>query len=57
MTTPNPGSDEAVSQGCLCPVTGNAYGKGAWGDPDTFWITSSCPLHGDLNEQEKDAPE
>ena len=57
MTTPNPGSDEAVSQGCLCPILDNAKGKGAWGDPGTFWIAPSCPLHGDLNEcYEKDVP-
>ena len=51
--TPNPGSEEALSQGCLCPVLDNGHGKGAWGgavlDDDgnpTFWINASCPLHG-----------
>ena len=46
MSKPNPGSDEAVSQGCKCPILDNAKGRGAWGDPATFWISPSCPLHG-----------
>ena len=46
--TPNPGSKEAVAQGCKCPVLDNAHGKGfpygEDGKPE-FWITEGCPLH------------
>lgn len=47
MTTPNPGSDEAINQGCTCPVRKNEHGKG-FGDLDQpcFWVASSCPIHG-----------
>lgn len=27
-TIPNPGSEEARKQGCLCPVVDNEFGKG-----------------------------
>jgi len=40
---PNPGSDEALDQGCSCPVMDNGHGKG----PGPFWVTVDCPLHGD----------
>ena len=45
-TTPNPGSDAAIDQGCTCPVVDNHHGNGAWwpGAP-VFWITHGCPLH------------
>ena len=41
---PNPGSDEAIEQGCMCPVLDNADGKGT---PLGFWISDKCPLHGE----------
>lgn len=47
-TTPNPGSDLARSQGCLCPVMDNGHGRGAYVDAEhgpQFWITEGCPLH------------
>ena len=43
MNKPNPGSDEAVKQGCTCPVLDNAHGKGI-GNGE-FWIKDDCPLH------------
>lgn len=49
---PNPGSDEAVSSGCKCPVMDNFHGRGIPmtskdGTPQTaFWINAECPLHG-----------
>lgn len=53
MNTPNPGSPEAIKQGCLCPVIDNAHGKGYLGgvkDPETgetvFVWRADCPLHG-----------
>ena len=47
----NPGSDEALKQGCLCAVLDNRHGLGAFDHPDVngkpvFWVTESCPLHG-----------
>lgn len=47
---PNPGSKEAIDQGCTCPVMDNDYGKGAYGTTDTFWINEHCPLH--ANQQQ-----
>lgn len=40
----NPGSDEAIEQGCICPVLDNNHGQGA--DRGCWWITRDCPLHG-----------
>ena len=48
----NPGSDEAVAQGCLCPVMDNAHGWGARGKEGVFWIDGGCPLHAELGEGE-----
>ena len=50
---PNPGSDEAIEQGCICPVLDNAHGReectlGLW------WIRVGCPLHG-MEEEAPDA--
>lgn len=47
-TIPNPGSIEAVSKGCSCPVMDNAHGRGVNpGEADTlFWVNGSCPIHG-----------
>ena len=45
---PNPGSDEAIEQGCICPVLDNGHGMGRGKSPDgktVFWITRDCPLH------------
>lgn len=40
-----PGSDEALTSGCLCPVLDNDHGKRADGQ---FWTNEHCPLHGRL---------
>jgi len=47
MRKPNPGSEEAVALGCVCPVLDNCRGQGV---PDgeggvAFWFTANCPLH------------
>lgn len=42
INPPNPGSDEALDQGCRCPVLDNSHGRG----PGPFWINGDCPLHG-----------
>lgn len=41
----NPGSDEAIKQGCLCPVIDNHRGYGYMGQKDIFIMDTSCPLH------------
>lgn len=42
--TPNPGSPDAVIQGCQCPRMDNHHGRGR-GD-GTFVMVLDCPLHG-----------
>jgi hypothetical protein len=45
---PNPGSEAAQEQGCLCPVMDNHKGEGfrQGDDGPMFWIAGDCPLHG-----------
>ena len=43
MKTPNPGSNEALDQGCTCAVLDNHHGNMPDGN---YWITVNCPLHG-----------
>lgn len=56
MIAPNPGSNEAIKQGCKCPVLDNAHGRGLLGgvkdsDENTlFVIHAECPLHGKATE-------
>ena len=40
----NPGSDEAVVNGCRCPRMDNGYGRGR-GDGQ-FVMNEDCPMHG-----------
>lgn len=50
---PNPGSKEAIDQGCKCPVLDNHHGRGVLigQDPNPqFWYTEDCPVH---NSKEK----
>lgn len=42
---PNPGSDEALDQGCTCAVLENNHGRG--NHLGSFTISMDCPLHGD----------
>lgn len=48
---PNPGSQEAVSAGCKCPVLDNGHGRGYMGgvvDADgrpLFIYSAACPVH------------
>lgn len=51
--TPDPGSNAAIKQGCICPVLNNARGKGIGGNgaKHGWWITEGYPLHG-KKEQE-----
>lgn len=44
----NPGSPEALAQGCRCPVIDNGYGRGVdigIGER-VWWMSEDCPLHG-----------
>jgi hypothetical protein len=44
MTGPNPGSDEALEKGCICPVMDNNHGRFApW--TGNWWLLEGCPLH------------
>ena len=42
---PNSGSDEAIQQGCICPILDNAHGQGYFRQPGVFVFTEGCPLH------------
>jgi hypothetical protein len=42
---PNPGSNEALDQGCTCPVIDNQNGKGSY-KSEGFIINGDCPIHG-----------
>ena len=49
---PNPGSDEAIEQGCFCPILDNYHGRGVAIDGEwQFWINEDCPLHGRKHEE------
>lgn len=53
MSTPKPGSDHAIQQGCACPVLDNHHGHGFTMNGETvYWISESCPLHGKRNNRE-----
>lgn len=55
---PNPGSDEARKQGCICPVLDNGYGRGWMGMPGVFCYSETCPVHAaEANETPIAAPE
>lgn len=60
MTTPNPGSPEAMRAGCVCPRIDNHHGRGYLGgvmDKDgctVFVRRGDCPLHG-LDLEDEDA--
>ena len=45
----NPGSDEAIEQGCVCPVLDNRHGAGIGGGQ--YWIAGNCPIHGTSTPQ------
>lgn len=52
---PNPGSREAVNQGCICPVWDNEHGEGMnIGDRTLWYVTKGCPLHSQYINWESD---
>ncbi len=51
MSKPNPGSQEAQDQGCMCPILDNEFGDqtktaGMW------TVVLTCKMHGDLLTEE-----
>ena len=41
----NPGSKEAVKNGCTCAIFDNCRGDPKFGEKHGFYITKGCPLH------------
>ena len=55
--TPQPGSSEAINQGCTCPVMDNNNGKGIGPMKDgtmMFWRSGGCTLHGTRKTDDRD---
>ena len=51
----NPGSTEAIHEGCTCPVLDNEYGRGFMGmggGEGIFVYNCDCPYH--IVEEEED---
>lgn len=42
---PNPGSRNAVGQGCTCAVLDNNHGHYPPWPPNGWYITVGCPVH------------
>lgn len=45
MSKPNPGSYEAIKQGCTCPIIDNGHGNLKAAEGRGWWISGDCPLH------------
>lgn len=45
-----PGSDEAIDEGCTCPVLDNSHGEGYMGT-DRYVVSFDCPIHGENNAE------
>lgn len=52
--TPNPGSAEAIEQGCKCPILDNNHGRFAPWPPDGWWNAGNCPVHPITKDAESD---
>lgn len=46
--SPKPGSNDALEQGCTCPILGNMHGKGVKDKEGNigYIVDIHCPLHG-----------
>jgi hypothetical protein len=42
---PNPGSDAAIKNGCICPVLDNGHGDEELGKIRGFICNMECPIH------------
>lgn len=51
--TPNPGSDEAIKLGCICPVIDNGHGNEELGRIRGFVMNLDCPMHGSRKRGKK----
>jgi hypothetical protein len=51
----NPGSKEAISAGCKCPVLDNSHGKGYYGQEGVFVYSGGCEYHADILAEMIDA--
>lgn len=49
----NPGSKEAIDQGCLCPIMDNRYGAGIYvkDSEPVFVMNENCPVHGSMGKE------
>jgi len=53
QNVPNPGSTDAITLGCKCPVLDNAHGRGYMGGVKddngeiVFVFNANCDLHND----------
>jgi hypothetical protein len=56
---PNPGTEEAIQQGCTCPVMDNHYGQGRPNGQGgvEFWYNENCLIHGFKNIENPDQPD
>ena len=50
---PNPGTQEAIDEGCICPTMDNEYGRGYMGIEGIFVHRLDCPVHTLEFESEK----
>lgn len=50
----NPGSVDAVNQGCTCTFERNRLGRGLVEMPTVFLIAPECPLHWPLGPPEEE---
>ena len=50
---PNPGSDEALSMGCICAVMDNNHGEYPPFPPTGWFITCGCTVHGFVEEEDE----
>ncbi len=51
---PNPGTLEALAQGCLCPEIDNGHGTGYRGQEGIFVYMAGCPVHDDPTPARQD---
>jgi hypothetical protein len=47
MEKPDPGSHQAIMDGCTCPVQMNNFGLGTEESGElVFFVDAECPMHG-----------
>ncbi len=53
INKPNPGSKQAIKQGCICAVLDNCRGADWFGKAHGFYVTVGCPIHDPEIKKEK----